>query len=181
MGISPMGLLFALFFIVVLLLSYFNNFNLNIENKKKIALIFPFLLTIAAYLLILLPNIITLILFVIFTSFLIFYYVDDNESLFAYLNTKTAFRSFIALLSIFIIGGILFNAVRFNHIDNEILAIIIFFVGTYLFIFARAGFISLTSQIALNKGRNKFWGILGFLGAIGFLVVYLLPKVKDEA
>ena len=181
MGISPIGLIFALSFIIVLFLSYFNTFELKIEKKNILALIFPFLLTIILYLLIAFGDIFVLMLFIVFSLFLVFYYIKDNESIFSYLYIKTSFKAFITLISLFILGGILFNLVRFNQVDNEIVAILIFFIGTYLFLLARFGIVSLTSQIALNKGRNKFWGLLGVIGVIGLFIVYLLPKVKNEA
>jgi len=178
---SYIGIGFFLFFIGVLGLSYTNNFNLKIENKKFYALVFPFVLTLMIFSLMLLESRIVIMSLIVFSLFLVFYYINDNESIFSYLYVKTAFMGFIVLFLLFIVGGVLLNVGLFEEVDDETSLIMLFFIGTYLFLLARFGFISLASQIVRNKNRNKFWGILGVIGIIGLFVVYLLPKVKDEA
>jgi len=151
-------------------------FEISNRSYSYISLTIPFVLAVMAYLSFFNAIFFYITLFAIVFS--IYYYINKSADYLSAFLFKKAFHLLSLFIIMNIIGGILINLVRFNLISSKNMAILVFLLGSSIFAYARVGFISLASEIAKNKGLNKYLGFLGILGVIGIIILCILKPKK---
>lgn len=153
-----------------------NDFTIPQKRYSYISLTIPFIIAAMVYLSFFSVYIALLTLIGIILS--LYYYINKATEFLNSFMFKKAFH----LLGLFIVmnlfGGFLINLVRFNMIESQNLALILFLVGVTVFMYARYGFVALTSVIAEHKGLSKYLGFFGILGVIGVIIVCIMKSKK---
>ncbi len=165
--------------VVNIFFAFKNNFVLIKDQKRKIAIILPLVFSILIVLSFYASFVEIVIIEAIITIGVIYYYLRDFSSLFAFLNLSTYFKSLIVLDVLDLLGTFIYNSVLYGNVLKalgEITSLITFIIASYLIVLARGGFVSLATQIALNKNRTPYLGVLGIFGNFGIFILNLLPK-----
>jgi len=165
-----------LIIIMTIILCKKENFTIAASKYSHISLIIPFV--IAVLFLLSFINPIYFYINLIIIVFSIYYYINKAEN---YLNAfyfKDPLKLFVLFVIMNIFGGFLVNLVRFNQIENQSLAIILFILGVSLVAYARFGFIALSTVIAAHKNKSRYLGFLGVLGVLGVLILCVLKPKK---